>query len=183
MMPRTAKPQRAAQRRRSSLSLSAATGSPGAAASAMAPHLTSRSRRGTTLCLSPSSSAALTKPNQTNPNPNGTKRLDGGDGAGSVVYGAHARRVGPAWQREHEAVGSERPAGRLPWLARLHLRLRVPAWKGRQQAWGRTVGHFAVAGPVRPSPVGPRACDTAVAVHESRRRVRLLPPSKKKTQL
>jgi hypothetical protein len=70
---------KAAQRRRSSLSLSAATGSSlGAASSTMAPPLPSPPRH-----HSPR-------------NPNQTKHFDGGDGAGSVVDGVHAWRVGPA---------------------------------------------------------------------------------------
>jgi hypothetical protein len=78
MMPRTAKPQWAAQRRRSSLSLSAATGiSLGAASSAMVPPLPSPLQH------------------QLPRNPIQTKHFDGGDSAGSVVDGAHARGVGP----------------------------------------------------------------------------------------
>lgn len=114
-MPRTAKPQRAAQRRRSSLSLSAATGSPGAAASAMAPHLTSRSRRGTTLCLSPSSSAALTKPNQTQTERNASMAATA---PGRWWMGRTRGGWAPRGSESTKQWGaSDRPAGFPGWLA------------------------------------------------------------------
>jgi hypothetical protein len=133
MIPRTAKPQRPAVRRRSSLSLSlslpAATGSPGAAATPAASAIDGAPRR---LCSETEQTESKRQRRATATARNSARLVvDGRDGV------AHARRSGP------RAAGTRRRDGKnstKKWSGWLACSLPPPPRRARARARGNWKG-------------------------------------------
>jgi hypothetical protein len=180
MIPRTAKPQRPAVRRRSSLSLSlslpAATGSPGAAATPAASAIDGAPRR---LCSETEQTESKRQRRATATARNSARLVvDGTDGV------AHARRSGPraaGTGEERRQKKKLKKSGAAGWLARFLLhrggrgRGRVETGKAgpvrdrgvRAPRYGRFAGSVVSYGPPRAGTTGAEKCRPGIRLRLS----------------